>query len=195
MAKPKKVPYELIERPSPEYEIMDAIIASHHPHLKQAGIYLAWRKGWKASKDNHLILGTAQRASDLSRELAEHDFVICLNAEAWATFDAERRRALVDHELCHCTRDLDKNGVQKTDERGRLCWRMREHDIEEFTEIINRHGFYKKDLQAFAEAVLEAATNEPDLFGGREFIPHENAEENSAPTLDSGKESTILQVH
>lgn len=52
------------------------------------------------------------------------------------------------------------------DTKGRLCWRLRGHDIEEFYGIVERHGCYKRDLQKFAEALRErrkAEAKEPLL--------------------------------
>ncbi|WP_420469261.1 putative metallopeptidase [Bacillus licheniformis] len=33
---------------------------------------------------------------------------------------------------------------------------MREHDVEEFSEIIERHGLWEKGIESFAAAVREA---------------------------------------
>ena len=39
---------------------------------------------------------------------------------------------------------------------GEVCaWRMRNHDIGEFIDIVRRHGTYKRDLQLFAESLLK----------------------------------------
>lgn len=159
MAKRKSVNLELIDRkacPEP-YRLLDSIREDFHPALKKAQIALAWKKGWRADRDGRLILGQCRKAADLQRELAPYDFVILLNHEAWREFTVDKKKALLDHELCHAAPLLDtKTGLQKQDERGRLLWRIRKHDIEEFREIVQRHGCYKADLQAFAEAVIEA---------------------------------------
>lgn len=106
-----------------------------------------------------MILGKCIKASDLQRELVAYDFVILLNKEVWESpeFTEEKKRALVDHELCHAAPAEDKDtGEQKTDEKGRPVWRIRKHDIEEFRCIVERHGRYKSDLEAFAEALLKS---------------------------------------
>ena len=41
-------------------------------------------------------------------------------------------------------------------------WRIRKHDLEEFREIVARHGTWKGDIEKFAEALL-AKKNEPLL--------------------------------
>ncbi len=161
--KPKPINFELIplkdgdHEPEP-YRILAEIRGKFHNDLEQAKIALAWRKSLKADKDGHLMLGKCVKASDLQRELAIYDFLILLNREVWMDMDftAEKKKALLDHELCHATSVLDKFGMQKYDERGRAIWRVRKHDIEEFREVVQRHGCYKRDLELFARSLLQA---------------------------------------
>ena len=89
--------------------------------------------------------------------LSRFDFVILLNREIWmdADFTAEKKRALVDHELCHAMPLLDKWSEPVFDVDGHALYRTRKHDIEEFPCIVERHGCYKKDLEGFAEALLK----------------------------------------
>jgi hypothetical protein len=62
----------------------------------------------------------------------------------------------------HAQQACDKDGKPREDERGRPVWRVRKHDIEEFREVVERHGCYKSDLEAFVKAALEA--RETPLF-------------------------------
>jgi hypothetical protein len=105
------------------------------------------------------------KISDLQHEMVDLDFVILLNKEVWQSlgFTEEKKLALVDHELCHAARVEDEFGAQKEDERGRLVWRVRKHDIEEFQDVVKRHGCYKRDLEQFA-AVLLKSKQEQILF-------------------------------
>lgn len=82
-----------------------------------------------------------------------------LNKEFWDQFDDEKRLALMDHELCHAAAALDSEYAQKYDERGRRVWRVRKHDIEEFRDVVKRHGCYKSDLEEFAKALRDAKKN------------------------------------
>jgi hypothetical protein len=168
--KPKAINFELIppmdgsHEPEP-YRILREIRDKHHPDLWQANIALAWRKNFKRDVDGHLVLGRCVKASDLNRECAPYDFVILLNREVWqdSEFLPEKKRALVDHELCHAARAHGKDGEPKEDERGRPIWRMRKHDIEEFREIVIRHGCYKRDLEEFGRALLAKQHQNPLL--------------------------------
>ena len=82
--------------------------------------------------------------------------------DAWNDLNEAQRLALLDHECCHAEAVVDDAGKQKVDERDRLVWRYRKHDIEEFRCVVERHGLYKKDLEAFVKAANEA--RETPLF-------------------------------
>jgi len=99
-------------------------------------------------------LAEATRAGDLDRQLHGWDFIILLNREEWlgAEFSRAQMLSLVDHELCHCAARLDKYGEQVQDSEGRGSWRIRRHDVEEFVEVVRRHGLWKADLEQFARA-------------------------------------------
>lgn len=130
-------------------------------NLQEAKIALAWRKAFKADKDGRLILGKCVKASDLQKEFADYDFVILLNQEVWqdADFTEDKKKALLDHELCHAVPAIDdKTGEQREDARGRLVWRIKKHDIEEFRSVVAHHGCYKADLEAFAEVLMKTKT-------------------------------------
>lgn len=162
MGKPRKVLFELIGvedtvLAGQPYELLAEVRAEHHFDLAEAKIALAWRKGTKPNADGKLVLGRCVKASDLQRELVDFDFVIVLNREVWEDpeFDRKRKLALLDHELCHATRATDADGLRMTDTKGRPVWRTRGHDIEEFHEIVERHGVWKRDLEKFAEALMK----------------------------------------
>lgn len=153
----RDVKVKLIPPGTAPYRMMEKIRRKHHLEIKQARIALAWRKKYKPDKDGHLVLGKCQKVTDIVKELAPYDFVILLNKEVWndPEFGQKRQRALLDHELCHAAAVYNKSGKQKKDIRGRFVFRMRDHEIEEFREIVERHGCYKKDLELFAEALLK----------------------------------------
>jgi hypothetical protein len=165
--KPKKVKYELIPEgkgsntPEP-WLLLRQLVSEHHHHLAEASFALAWEKGVKKDVDGLVVLGRCGKASDLSRELVDYDLIILLNAEAWSRLEPSQRRALMDHELCHAQVATRKDGEPRRDERDRLVYRIRHHDIEEFREIVERHGLYKADLEKFVKAAQ--AKDQPRLF-------------------------------
>lgn len=157
----KKVTVKLLEREhggkvTTPYRLMERIVKAHHPHLKDAKIAIAWRFGKRADADGRLWLGQAKKGSDLDRSLHGYDFVILLNHEAWnvSSFTEEMMNALLDHELCHCAIANDSNGEPKVDEEGRKVYRIRKHDLEEFSEVVARHGQWKSDIRHFVDMAL-----------------------------------------
>lgn len=130
--------------------IAQPIIEEHHRHLRGARIlYLFTTQARK--HHTKTVLATAQKLSALQRYLSSedetsdegHDFLILVGAEEWAELGAPQRRALVDHELMHCW--LNEKGE----------WTLRAHDVEEFADIIARHGLWKSDVRTFAAVVQQ----------------------------------------
>ena len=136
--------------------MMAKIRKKYHHDIRKAKVALMWRIAYKPDKDGHLILGKCHKVSDLDKELSKWDFVILLNKEVWndPKFTDKKKAALLDHELMHCGKVENKNGHSKKDERGRYVFRTRKHDVEEFHDIVKRHGIWKRDLEIFAEQLL-----------------------------------------
>lgn len=159
----KAVHYEIVGEDHDAYNFLHQAVSMWHEDLRQAKIALAWRTEIKPDPDGHMLLGQCMLVSDLQKEFVPYDFIIILNREAWEhpEFDDKKRMALLDHELCHATEKLDNDAEPIMDERGRRVWRTRKHDIEEFREIVRRHGMWKQDLELFAKAL-----NEQQLVAG-----------------------------
>ena len=161
----KRVAYELIDPKNesigkPIYRLLRELVQSHHPHLTDARIALAWCTSWRPDVDGRVTLGKCKKASDLDRELAAYDFIVLLKKSFWQDLHVtpEQRRALLDHELCHAGVRLDeRTGDPITDERGRKVYRTVKHDVEEFGAVVERHGIWKRDLEQFASALMRAA--------------------------------------
>jgi len=174
MAGPKAVAYRLIKPESDAgrvmFPLLNELIEQHHEHLTNARIALAWNLTWKPDVDGRVTLGKCKRASDLDRELHQFDFVIMLQQEFYqdARVTDDQRRALLDHELCHAAVKLGEDGEPELNELDRVVYRMRKHDVEEFSEIVARHGTYKRDLELFA-----AALNRAKVAGKNPMLPFE----------------------
>ena len=140
------------------YKLLNEVRMLHHGDIKEARIALAWRLRTKADKDGHIILGKCIKVSDLYREYADYDFIITLNKEFWEdpAVTKAQRVALVDHECCHASPTYNgETGEHEVDERGRYLFRTRDHDVQEFYEIVQRNGLWKRDLQIFAQVLQE----------------------------------------
>ena len=74
-------------------------------------------------------------------------FWIELSGEHWYDLSDEQKAALIDHELCHCAVDFPE-------EKDEPMLYMRGHDIEEFEEVVARHGMWTHSLESFGAALM-----------------------------------------
>lgn len=161
---PKRLSYELI-RDEPgsigrqAYTMMRELVTRWRPDLQEARIALAWCTSWKPDPDGRVTIGKCKKASELDRELMEFDFIILLSKAFWLDLEVtdDQRRALLDHELMHAAVKVGENGEPEEDAKGRIVYRIRKHDIEEFADTVKRHGIYRGDLDTFAAALRQAA--------------------------------------
>jgi len=168
--RPPKVAYTLLTREAhgPSYARLDKLVEAHHDELRDARIALAWCTSWRADPDGRQTLGRCKKATALDRELMAWDFVILLQQEFWQSefVTDDQRDALLDHELCHATVKEDPfSGDPLRDDRGRIVYRLRKHDLEEFAAIASRYGTWKRDLELFAQALARGKQQRLTLEG------------------------------
>jgi len=156
MSKPKEIKFSIIERPDPLYRNLDDLVGQHHTHLAEAKIMLAWKIDWQPNTDGQVTLGMCKKASDLDRELHGYDFVILLNRNYWPSFTDAQQLAIIDHELSHADVKKGEDGEIQRDDSGRIVYRTKRHDLEEFRAVVERHGLYRTDLEDFAKAIEQA---------------------------------------
>jgi hypothetical protein len=131
-------------------KIAERLIPQHHKHLKDATIVYLFTDGAR-KKNGKIVLGTAKKTSPMEHFLSQRDtaeganFILLFGIEEWRGLSEAQRIALVDHELMHCD-------VTYNEETGEQSWTIRAHDIEEFTDIVARHGLWQPDLEQFAAA-------------------------------------------
>ena len=130
------------------------IIESHYPHLEDARILFLFRETAQESCGK-VVLGKASLCSAREQAIAREAFAfkIELAWDYWQAADEAFRRALLDHELCHCT-------VRKD------AWAIRSHDIEEFAVIVERHGAWTSDVGAFVGRVQQLELFEEESVQG-----------------------------
>ncbi len=128
------------------------LIARHHMYLAAARIAFVLKRMSEATKKRKksgdiklrdgkkLVIAKVAKLGPVTTVLSDYDFVIEVNERWWKPLTEKEREAVMDHELAHCGRDS----------RG---WYIKEHDVQEFKEILERHGFYLADLREFAKAV------------------------------------------
>lgn len=123
-------------------DMAEELISKYHLHLLDARIGLIFRDLAPVS-GGKLKLGEASKVSDRWQPLLKdrYHFVIWLAHDQWAMMDKRKKNALLDHELCHCRMDYD----------GKV-W-IKPHDIEEFNEVIQRHGLWYEAIEDTALAI------------------------------------------
>lgn len=118
------------------------IIEKCHPHLKGARICYLMRETageTKLRQGKRMKIAHAEKVSDKMQAAdCPYEFIIVINEGIWNKLTLEQQDAVLDHELQHCARD----------EEG---YYIRDHDVEEFRSIIQRHGYYFEALRAFVE--------------------------------------------
>ena len=141
------------EAPIAVLSVVKGVAQEHHKRLDGAKIAVVM-KDKSSKKAGKAVLGTASRPSEQLRPLLDDDyaFVIIIAEDEWNNMGTTQRVALVDHELCHC--EYNNKGMPT----------MRGHDYEEFAEVFQRHGFWRKDRgehevqTAFAMKGIEIGT-------------------------------------
>lgn len=120
--------------------VAESLIRQYHQHLSRAKItYLFRDQAWK-TRDGMVILGRASKRSKIDKLLSreQEDFIVIIGRDKWDKLNDEEKRALVDHELCHCGVIVSSSGEMK--------WILRSHPIEEFPEILARYEFKRQEL-------------------------------------------------
>lgn len=135
--------------------IAATLIPKHHPELEGVRIEYVFRDKTAISKGKE-VWGKARKITGLSAYLAakpssdvvftEDLFVIEIAEPVWGDLKEPQRIALVDHELSHCTIDVDEDD-------GTVKLQMVPHDLEEFRHVVERHGLWRQELEAFASVI------------------------------------------
>lgn len=115
--------------PDDVVEMVGAMVELYHDDLAEATIGVLMRDEAPVS-GGFVTLGKARKVPPEQRALIDFDFVIWFAADEWERLTERQRRALADHELCHCSKFRGKTSIRK-------------HDFEEFNCIIERHGFWR----------------------------------------------------
>jgi hypothetical protein len=139
---------------APEYvlDIAQRIIGRYHEDLKTARIAFIMRSVAPVANGT-VTYGKAKKVSAELRVHIPYDFIIWLAKDEWALLSPTQREALIDHECSHCSWD------------GLLA-SLKGHDVEEFSHIIQRYGFWWPQSHGFAAAVQKALPLAPQPTGG-----------------------------
>lgn len=126
--------------------IAKPLVKAHHDHLLGAKIAYVMKevvdeqkpmKPGRAGK--HAKVAKARKVSDLYLLLCGFDFILEVDEFYFNFLGPEQQEALIDHELCHMAQDEDG-------------FYIREHEVEEFRAVLERHGFWRTGLEEFVAA-------------------------------------------
>lgn len=153
--------------------LAEGLIGAHHVHLAEAHMLYVFTDQ-KRKRCDRVRVGSAAKLSSLQRFLASGldsvedgpDFIILIDSKFWQVVTLQVRSALIDHELCHCALFVNNSNPAKwrrihagenPDDFADRRWGLRGHDIEEFGEVLARHGFWKPEApeREFGEIVLQ----------------------------------------
>jgi hypothetical protein len=141
-------------------EIAEQLIDRHHPHLQDAKDVIGYR--FRCGQSDWA--GKAKKLTAFERFETGYMLMVFINKEAWTVLSEPQQVALVDHELCHFSRKSERVYEKDTDEwvdkwlpkEDPSNWVMREHDVEEFSDVIKRHGLWETGIEKFASVVRNA---------------------------------------
>lgn len=135
------------------------IIKTDRPYLGVVKITYMFRPE-AAMSDGKVTAGMCIRVDDRNWAVHKHDFIIEIAYDVWTEATPEFRRALMDHELGHVGIRFEEDGHAKEDEKtGRIRTYCKHHDIEEFEDVLERHGPYHKSLRSFLIAFAKHKIN------------------------------------
>jgi len=131
---------------APDVEkIAQPIINANHRHLKSVKIEYVFASKTPVTNGKSIwgkLIKISGVNAYLSGDVGDY-FVMQISKPIWDELKPEKRKALVDHELCH-------GGV---DAHGKLF--IKPHDLEEFAEVVNRHGIWTTEVEKMAKAVQQ----------------------------------------
>ena len=77
--------------------------------------------------------------------LTGYDFVLEIALEVWNEFSINQRRAIIDHLLSRC--------IGEEQEDGSMKWKIRPPQVQEFPEVVARHGQWNDDLVDMGKSI------------------------------------------
>lgn len=117
--------------PQSVIDLVEEVMLRYHEGLEDARIGVLFREEAPVSGEKTTLAATKKVTDEMKAAGLEYDFIIWFAADWWNRLSLAQQTALVDHELCHC--DFDAN-------QGKA--KILPHDVEEFNQVIARHGFW-----------------------------------------------------
>lgn len=135
-------------------ELGKTIISRHYPYLEPLNIGFVFRIHARI-ENSRLVVGQTIREPDREFELHGFDVAIEIAKDVWLEATPEYRYALVDHYLGYIGLRHNSRGEPERDESGRFRTYKKRPDVQEFEEVLERHGAYTSDLRSFLRAFAD----------------------------------------
>ena len=98
---------------------------------------------------NKRTVGRCMLARPMIKLFGECDYIIQMSGDLWDKLDDDRKKILMWHELKHVL------PVQNS-KTGEWDFKLRDHDVQDFMEIINEHGVsWLTDLKTLFSSVYD----------------------------------------
>lgn len=175
-------------------DMLDEIIKEHHKELGRTNFLILFKHGGWESKGRR-ILGRAKVVGEDLRSTFGKDAIIYLNNDAWHYLSEAQRKYLLDHELYHLDVVKDKNydTVELSDGRPKLT--TVPHDLEDFVEIVKRHGIIMEDVKRLVRVLGDAKQiTIDDVNEEQKGLPAPSEEDENQATIDDVMKTIVEDV-
>lgn len=123
-----------IDRSKEIEKVFEKMFTKYFPQLKILNFLYTWRSKEKFI-DGQIILAEVFKMSPRDRDLWGFDVRVEIFEDTWMTSNHKTRCKLAYHELCHIELSF-KKGIEKkkkknvkVDKEGRICFKIRSHDV------------------------------------------------------------------
>lgn len=120
-------------------QMADELMKTVHNRLKELKIKCLFKEGPPLQQKGVLLYARVKKVFGLLKYFTDSDFIIEISFDLWKNLNKDAQMAVIDHELCHIVLINRKDGEPK--------WILQPHDIEEFYEVLERHGCYLKGME------------------------------------------------
>ncbi len=126
-------------------EFARRLIPKHHPHLGSANIRYICRNV-AAKRSGKPVSGNVYKMTGKWAFLTGRDLIVEVALEVWNDLEPNQRLALVDHLL---TRIVG----EESEENGMMKYTIVHPEIQEFSEVAERHGQWHEGLVEFEKSL------------------------------------------
>lgn len=120
------------------------LIGMYHSEAATARVFYFFKTKHR-KKGDKAVLGTCSLLNEKMQLMCPYDYCLEIADDAWQQLNETQRKALLLHELKH---------IQVVEgEDGETKYRLRLHDLEEFSQVVKIFGLWKPDIVEFSKAL------------------------------------------